>query len=56
MSRVPYTSVVGNIIYAMVCIKPDIVHTVSVVSRHENLRKSSLASNEMDFALLERHY
>lgn len=32
MSKVPYTSAVGNLMYAMVCTKPDISHAVGVVS------------------------
>ncbi|ONK68535.1 uncharacterized protein A4U43_C05F12950 [Asparagus officinalis] len=34
MSCVPYASVVGSIMYAMVCTRPNISHTVSVVSRY----------------------
>lgn len=33
MSKVPYASAVGSLMYAMVCIKPDMAHIVSVVSR-----------------------
>ncbi|CAM8885712.1 unnamed protein product [Rhodiola kirilowii] len=33
MSRVPYSSAVGSLMYAMVCTRPDIAHAVSVVSR-----------------------
>jgi len=33
MSKVPYASAVGSLMYAMVCIKPDIAHAVGVVSR-----------------------
>uniref|UniRef100_A0A3Q7GKK2 Reverse transcriptase Ty1/copia-type domain-containing protein n=1 Tax=Solanum lycopersicum TaxID=4081 RepID=A0A3Q7GKK2_SOLLC len=33
MSRVPYASVAGSLMYAMVCTTPDLAHTVSVVSR-----------------------
>ena len=32
MANVPYTLVVGSLIYTMVCTKPDITHTVGVVS------------------------
>ncbi|XP_038981679.1 secreted RxLR effector protein 161-like [Phoenix dactylifera] len=34
MSRVPYASAVGSIMYAMVCTRPDISQAVSVVSRY----------------------
>ncbi|GKB83650.1 putative RNA-directed DNA polymerase [Tanacetum coccineum] len=33
MDRVPYASVVGSLMYAMVCIRPDLAHVVGVVSR-----------------------
>jgi hypothetical protein len=36
MSRVPYLSAVGSLMYAMVCTRPDIAHTVGVVSRYMN--------------------
>ncbi|KAJ4711012.1 Retrovirus-related Pol polyprotein from transposon TNT 1-94 [Melia azedarach] len=32
MSRVPYTSAVGSLMYAMVCTRPDLAQSVSVVS------------------------
>ena len=31
MSRVPYSSAIGSLMYAMVFIRPDIAHTVGVV-------------------------
>lgn len=34
MSRVPYSSAVGSMMYAMVCTRPDIAQAVSVVSRY----------------------
>ena len=34
MSHVPYSSVVGSIMYAMVCTRPNILQAVSVVSRN----------------------
>lgn len=33
MSRVPYSSAVGSLMYAMVCTRPDLAYAVSVVSR-----------------------
>ena len=33
MRRILYASVVGSFTYAMVCMRPDIAHAVSVVSR-----------------------
>ena len=34
MSKVPYVSAVESLMYAMVCIKPDIAYAVEVVSRY----------------------
>ena len=33
MSRVPYASAMGSLMYAMVCTRPDIAHAVGVLSR-----------------------
>ena len=33
MSRVPYASAVGSLMYAMVCTRPEISHVVGVLSR-----------------------
>ncbi|KAL0551898.1 hypothetical protein IC582_010990 [Cucumis melo] len=33
MSKVPYASAVGSLMYVMVCTRPDIAHAVGVVSR-----------------------
>ena len=33
MSRVPYASAVGSLMYAMVCTRPDIAQAVGVLSR-----------------------
>ena len=33
MSKVPYASAVGSLMYAMVCTRPDIAHAIGVVSR-----------------------
>eukprot|EP00253_Pinus_taeda_P030362 PITA_30362 len=33
MSRVPYSSAIGSLTYAMVCTRPDIAHVVGVLSR-----------------------
>ena len=34
MSNIPYSSVVGSLMYAMVCTWPDISHAVGVVNRY----------------------
>jgi hypothetical protein len=36
MSRVPYSSTVGSLMYVMVCTRPDIAHAVGVVRRYMN--------------------
>ncbi|RVW18114.1 Retrovirus-related Pol polyprotein from transposon TNT 1-94 [Vitis vinifera] len=33
MSKVPYASTIGSLMYAMVCTRPDIAHAVGIVSR-----------------------
>ncbi|GKD71037.1 retrotransposon protein, putative, ty1-copia subclass [Tanacetum coccineum] len=35
MSRVPYASVIGSIMYAMTCTRPDVSFALSMVSRHQ---------------------
>ena len=34
MSKFPYTSAVGSLMYAMICSHPDLSHAVRVVSRY----------------------
>ena len=34
MSRVPYSSFVGSLMYAMVCLRPDLAYVVSVVRKY----------------------
>ena len=34
MTRVPYANIVGSLMYAMVCTRPDIAHAVGIVSRY----------------------
>jgi ATP-binding cassette subfamily B (MDR/TAP) protein 1 len=34
MSKAPYSSAVGSLMYAMVCSHPDLFHALSVVSRY----------------------
>jgi hypothetical protein len=34
MSSVLYASVVGSLMYAMVCIRPNIAHAVGVLTKH----------------------
>ena len=35
MSKVPYTSAVGSIMYAMICTCPDVSYALSVASRYQ---------------------
>lgn len=54
MSNVPFSSVLGSIMYAMVCIRPDISHAVSVVSRYTACpEKRTLGSTKVDFDISE---
>ena len=34
MSHVPYSSVVGSLMYAMVCTRPDIAHAMGVFNKY----------------------
>ena len=36
MSKVPYSSTIGSLMYAMVYTRPDIAHALGVVSRYMN--------------------
>ena len=35
MGSIPYASAVGLIIYAMLCIKPDVAYALGIVSRFQ---------------------
>ena len=35
MSRIPYTSAVGSIMYAMMCTRPDVAYALSMTSRYQ---------------------
>lgn len=49
MSCVPYASVLGDIMYAMICIRPDIPHVI-VVSLYQ---EETLGDLEMDSKVSE---
>ena len=36
MSRIPYASTMGSIMYAMICIRSDVAHSLRVVSRYQS--------------------
>jgi hypothetical protein len=39
MSKIPYVSTIGSLMYAMVCTRPNILHAVGVVSRYMRIRE-----------------
>jgi hypothetical protein len=54
MVKVPYASVVGSIMYAMVCTRPNIAHVVGVVCRYmEYPRKENGAMVERTLGTYE---
>ena len=36
MRRIPYASAIGNLMYAMLCTRPDICYAVGIVSRYQS--------------------
>jgi len=42
MSRVPYASAVGSLMYAMICRRPDIAQAVGVLSRFMQILVESI--------------
>ena len=36
MSRIPHASIMGSIIYAMICTKSDVAYSLGVVSRYQS--------------------
>ena len=36
MSKVPYASVIGSIMYAMICTRPDVSYALSMTSRYQS--------------------
>ncbi|RVW61459.1 Retrovirus-related Pol polyprotein from transposon TNT 1-94 [Vitis vinifera] len=49
MSKVPYASAIGSLMYAMVCTRPDIAHAVGVVSRFMSRPGSSIGRQSSGF-------
>ena len=35
MSRIPYASAIGSIMYAMICTRPDVAFAISLTSRYQ---------------------
>ena len=40
MTRVPFASAVGSLIYAIVCTKPDLSQAVSIISRYMHVKNT----------------
>ena len=36
MSKIPYASAIGSIMYAMVCTRPDVAYALSMCSRYQS--------------------
>src|SRR5436189_2101617 len=36
MSKIPYASAIGSIMYAMLCIRPDVSYALSITSRYQS--------------------
>ena len=57
MSKVPYASTFGSLMYAMVCTRPNIAHAMGVVSRYmNNPGKRTLDGSKMDSQIFERYH
>ena len=35
-NKIPYASVIGSIMYAMLCTRPDVAHAISLTSRYQS--------------------
>lgn len=57
MKRVSYASVIGNLMYVMVCTTPDIAHVVGVVNMYiKQSRQIVLIGNKVDLKIFKRHH
>jgi len=54
ISRVPYTSAVGSLMYAMVCTRPDLAYIVSILNQFIKSRKVTLGSSEVGTTISTR--
>ena len=36
MSKIPYASIIGSIMYAMLCTRPDVSYALSMTSRYQS--------------------
>ena len=55
MSRVPYASAVGSLMYAMVCTRPDIAHVVGIEQVYVKPREGELDNSEAIFQIFTWH-
>jgi hypothetical protein len=56
MENILYFSVVGSLMYLIMCTRPDIVQVISVASRYLFCTgKKTLESGEVNFSLFERY-
>ena len=57
MSRIPYASAVGSLIYEMVCTRPDIAHAVGFLSRYmSKLGKEHWTTIKKGFQVFAWHF
>uniref|UniRef100_A0A7N2L6B7 Retrovirus-related Pol polyprotein from transposon TNT 1-94 n=1 Tax=Quercus lobata TaxID=97700 RepID=A0A7N2L6B7_QUELO len=56
MSKVPYASTIGSLMYAMVCTRPDIAHAVGVVSRFMTISWASNLQKIVTLSTTEAEY
>ena len=57
MSHVPYASVVGSLMYAMVCTRPDIAHAVGFLSKkYFKTKEGALDNSKKGFHVFAWHY
>ena len=42
MSRIPFASAVGSLMYAMLCTRPDICYAVGIVSRYQSYPEKNI--------------
>lgn len=55
MSRIPYASAIGSIMYAMICTRPDVAFAISLTSRYQaNPGESHLAAVKTILKYLKR--
>ena len=56
-THIPYASVVGNLIYAMVCMRPDLSQVVSMVSRYmHDPGRGSLRDSKVNSTVHQRYH